>query len=175
MLTRLLAVAAIALSLTSAASAAPILTITDGPGGPGTFTVTYNNSNINEDDTFTVVNNSSSIIKQLNVTGPTLFSFDGDGPFDGGYNGPNETTTVINSGNALVNFTGPNSFGIPGLAPGQSGLFGVDNESGTGNNFTSAIVTQSTPTPEPATLAVFGLMGLAGAGYVRRRKAAPVA
>ena len=156
----------------SRASAGPVLTIADGPGG--SLVATYNGAPIDEDDAITVVNNSSQIVQRLHITGPTLFAFEGDGVFGGSYQGPFQTFANVTPSSADVIFSGPPStFSVPGIAPGASAQFGVENESGTLSNLSSAAVTQAVPTPEPTSLALFGMIA-AGAGYAgwRRRHAA---
>lgn len=159
----------------SPACADVVLTVTNG-ASPGTFTVTRSGSTTS-DGKVDVVNNSSYVISQLKVTStiPSTFTnFDGDGPFSGGYNGPNQTFTNQTSTTADVNFTGATIFG-PGLAPGATGYFGVEgpdvsNSVTFSNTAFSATVTQATPIPEPGTMMIFGV-GLAGlAGYRLRRK-----
>lgn len=165
----------------SPARADVMLTVTNG-ASPGTFNVTSSGST-QSDGVVDVVNHSSYVISQLAVTSTvanTFNKFDGDGPFGGGYTGPNQTFSNVNSGGkfADVNFTGATIFGPLGLAPGATGYFGVEGHPSTGGDpfFTihsssfPAIVTQATPIPEPGTMMIFG-MGLAGlAGYRLRRK-----
>ena len=169
----ILLVAGISLLSYSRVHAGATLTITDGPSG--SFTIVNTGTN-GEDDSVKVVNNSSRIIQQLAVSGPTVFGFDGDGVFGGGsYIAPNESFSgSANSG--FVSFTGITPFGVPGIAPGSSSLFGVENESSDRNNIFQASVTRSAAIPEPTSMVLFGMtMGAAGFfGWRRRKQSATV-
>lgn len=160
---RLSAVLAAGLLLAGAGSAQADLMITINPN----LSVTLGGSGF-DDVLVNVQNNSAFSIKQLHLVSPggnNLFQFDSDGPFGGGYTGPNASFGPINSNsNGFVNFTIP-------LPPGFNGNpFGLESEFQTLPGDLQVTVTDVVP--EPATLAIFAVAGLSGAFYARRRKVA---
>ncbi|MBI1915251.1 MAG: PEP-CTERM sorting domain-containing protein [Planctomycetes bacterium] len=179
----MLALASVVLLGLSPPSASADITYTITDNGSSGFTITGTGSSGTDDDDFRVniVNNSSRIIQQLQLTsGFKLFNLDGDGPPEGGgfgpggYNNEFNTFTINSDTNGFVNFTNPNSFGIPGLAPGASDFFALENDNGPGGDPVdiaasqiNVAVTRSEATPEPASFVLFGLVGLVGAGYAR--------
>jgi len=183
-----LAAGVILAATASPSRAAIIYTVTDGPT-PGTFTITGSGSSGTGDDEFlvTIVNHSSSIIQQLHFTSSfNLFNFDGDGSPPGpgfgsgsqaGYLSATDSFTINNAQDGFVNFFGPTVFGPHGIAPGGTDSFAFENENNggapvdIGNGQIGVSVTQASPTPEPATLAVFGALTLGAFGVRRRVKA----
>ena len=118
-----------------------------------------------EDSYVGVLNASTSSVASLALAGSNIFGFDGDGQqsFTGnnngptGYEGPNTSFTVANSGSGTVNFTG-------GLAGGGKAWFTLEE--------TISIANPITPTPVGAPDAASTLALLSGAmgalGLVRR-------
>jgi hypothetical protein len=148
--------------------------ITFGAGGSITTTTNAGQGPYDgvEDTLFGVTNNTGAALKSFNINcGNGCFGFDGDG-IDGyagasgngsdasGYGGPLAFFTNIGAGfnSGTVNFIGA------GLADGASTYFSLEED-------TTLSAAQITPVPEPVTLSLFGA-GLAGAAFLRRRKAA---
>jgi hypothetical protein len=125
-----------------------------------------------EDTLVAVINNSSSTVGSLTLTGNNIFGFEADGiasanylnqPGWGptGYEGPNTSFTWSNSNKntGVVNFTG-------GLAAGASTYFSLEEAPATVALATGSNVT---PVPEPESYAMM-LAGLGLFGFVARRK-----
>lgn len=114
-------------------------------------------------------------------------------PFDGTYDltsafssgdttGATTDVYVLLNGSPVFNGTVNGAVGsgpfaqVFQLAAGDRLDFAVGlGNNGTFNNDTTILSANIVATPEPATLGVLGALGLAGAGYVRRRKAAVAA
>src|SRR5258707_611317 len=161
MMKKLSAAVAAGLLLIAATSARADVTITINPNLSTTL------SGSGSDDVFmNVVNNSSFGISQLHLVSPggnNLFEFDGDGPFGGGYSGPNSSFGPVNTiSDGFVNFTVP-------LAPGSTNnhAFGLESEHGSLPGDLQVTVTIA---PEPASLAIFGVIGLVSAGVIGLRR-----
>ena len=132
------------------------------------------------DDTLVgVQNNSALTLKSLLVSSSlAIFAFDGDGPCTqtpgptncssdpSGYAGPNISFSNINAAKTAgtVNFN-------PGLAPGASGYFALEEALQTAQ---LSVTVGSTVVPEPASIALLspGLLFLAGLAFRRGRKQA---
>ncbi len=115
-----------------------------------------------EDNLVGILNNSSLTISSINLTGNNIFGFDGDGLSSyglsfgpSGYEGPNNTFTIVDANNGTVNFTTP-------LAPGQNAYFALE-EAPT----LSLVVSPGASVPEPFTI-IGTLVG--GTAALRLRK-----
>ena len=171
----------------SAANAGIVYTITDGGGGPGTFSI-VGASALDSDPIFTpsgadnfdgddalvaFVNNSSSVISKIHIegNGSDAFGFDGTGPWGGSYEPPSGlvTLTTITNDSGDVNFLAPTF-----LAPGATTFVGLEDDGAGVLSSAVLTVTESTVTPEPSTFALFGTMLTFGGGWfvMRRRRAA---
>jgi hypothetical protein len=116
-----------------------------------------------EDTYVGVVNNSGHTIFSTALHSATLpiAGFDGDSGFGGDfdYSGPDTSFTVIDSNTLIVNYNrGANA---AGLADGHVARFTLEED--------IELSRGGILTPEPATLAVFGI-GLLGAALIRRRQ-----
>ena len=152
--------------------------ITFGTGGAITTTTNSGQGPYDgvEDTLFGVTNNTGAALTSFHINcGNGCFGFDGDGidlytgpsghatgngSDNTGYGGPLVFFTNIGAGgnSGDVNFIGA------GLADGASTYFSLEED-------TTLSASQITPVPEPVTLSLFGA-GLAGAAFIRRRKAA---
>lgn len=159
--------------------------ITLNSGGTATITLTgqpaYDGS---EDQLVGITNNSGSTIGSITLSGSDIFGFDGDGagesgtgclitsgnpfpclsngPFGPtGYEGPNTTFTITDTDTGSVNFTN-------GLADGATAWFSLE-EAPSASGFTVTGTTPGSPTPEPASIVLFGTGLLGFAELVRRR------
>ncbi len=155
-------------------------------GGINTYVDNSVGAYDSSDDTLVgVINNSSSIVNSLSLTGAGngggIFDFESDGiqsygvDVSGtvfptgysitGYEGPNTyfsniTTTSIFDDTGTVNFIG-------GLAPGASLYFSL--ESSPDSIQQGGGITPTNPVPEPGTLALYGL-GLSALSLMTRRR-----
>lgn len=122
-----------------------------------------------EDQLVGVINNFTSSVSSLTLTGSYIFGFDGDGagesyyspsgPFGPtGYEGPGTSFTIVDYDNGTVNFTN-------GLAPGGTAWFSLEEQASA--NGVGARITQ---VPEPASLTLLGA-GLVGLLLSRRKRA----
>lgn len=140
-----------------------------------------------EDQLVGIINNTTSAIGSITLSGNNIFGFDGDGAFSSnctlgvtspypcgaptpgdptGYAGPGTSFTVVDNNNGTVNFLGG------GLLAGGTIFFSLE-EAPTVGGFT-VIGTHPVSTPEPGNLILFG-MGLAALGLIvslRKRAAA---
>jgi len=129
-----------------------------------------------EDQLVGIINNSTSSVGTISISGSNIFGFDGDGagepgtgclitsgnpypclsggPFGStGYEGPGTSFTVTDSDNGSVNFS-------PGLAAnGGTAWFSLEEAPSTGG-FTVTGVSSATPEPETWLLLGTGLIGL---------------
>ena len=148
-------------------------------GGISTAVVDVAPYDGSEDTLVGVINNSSTPVTTLNITGSDIFGFDGDGictfSFSGtfsnsfcsasqlngtdpqDYQGPTSTFSITNANSGSVNFAG-------GIAGGGGHSYFSLEEPPTAN-----LVVTTGSTPEPGTIVMFGtgLIGLAGA--IRRK------
>ncbi len=140
-----------------------IITVTNGGIAIATVDLTpYDGS---DDQLVGVVNNSSSAVTAIPLSGSGIFGFEGDGICSGsfiaasyctsadstGY-GPNGVTfTVTDFNNGVVNFS-------PGIAPGATGFFSLEQAPSAGG-ITAGV-------PEPASLGLMGA-GLLVVGFLK--------
>jgi len=139
----------------------------------------------NDDDLVGIINNTSSALTSLPLSGSNIFGFDGDGicvgygltctgtfSFEyygttGGYEGPGTSYTPTNSSSGSVNFTG-------GLQPGAFAYFGLEAAPTAGGIIAGPPVTQpssgGTSVPEPSSVLSTLGFGALGAGYMLKRK-----
>ena len=141
-----------------------VITITSG--GLTISTLDLHPYEFTEDQIVGVINNLTTVVTAIPLTGSNIFGFDGDGICAGyiaasyctsadstGY-GPNGVTfTISNANTGTVNFTG--------IAPGGTAFFSLEEAPSVGGI--------SAGVPEPGTLATLGL-AMFGLGIWARRR-----
>jgi hypothetical protein len=163
-----------------------IITITNGGSGP-IANMALGDPNAYdgvEDQLVGVVNNSTSNVFNLGLTGSNIFGFESDGagmpgtgclsaggnPFPcfaggsfgpTGYEGPGTSFTVQNVNTGIVNFTGF-------LAPGATAWFSLEQPASL-NGVTGTV---NATVPEPASMFLLGTGVLGLAARLRRRRSA---
>ena len=148
-----------------------VIVITDG--GALTFTGLQGPYDGIEDTLVGILNQSSTALTSIGLSGGNIFGFDGDGlvVYGGtgnasdptGYGGPNTTFTVTDNNNGFVNF-------LAALQTGESAYFSLEED------ITSVIVTtvngdpvSDVPLPASALVLLTALSGF-GALRLRRRR-----
>ena len=186
-----LALASVGIASTAASAASTPLTVSAGanPSGPefiitessaGAFSTALNPAYASDpgpydsvEDTYIgVINNSSSALHSITVSGPSApFGFDGDGinaftSFTSstgdttGYGGPDATFINI----SLDTNTGTVVFGPNGIAGGGgTDIFSLEGQV----NLSTIVVTSGVPEPSTWVMMILGFVGL---GFLARRR-----
>ncbi len=152
--------------ITDASGCNVLITITNS--GTTAVTVDLHPYEMIEDQLVGVINNSTSAVTSIPLSGSSIFGFEGDGICSNsfipasnctsadstGY-GPNGVTFTINNPNSgVVNFS-------PGIAAGGKAFFSLEAAPSSGGVVVGGV-------PEPGTLGMLGT-GLLAAGFWGRR------